>query len=364
MKILHVVESFSAGVLTSVCQLCNLQVQDGNEVYLAHSVRPQTPADFRNSLDHRIKIMRVNLVRQITPYKDLLGLLEIRRIIKQTEPDIVHLHSSKAGFIGRLTVFLMKKKPKVFYSPRGFSFLQSNINPLKRCLYLALERVGALFGGTIIASSYSEAKEARKLKAANIVVIENAVETSIIPVKHIRSTKNAHLKIGTLGRVCPQKNPVLFRTVIEQFNHRDNLQFVWIGGGRDENLLSGLKNLKLTGWLPRNEALTQLAELDIYIQTSLWEGMPISVIEAMVSGIPVIVSDAVGNRDVVVDGQTGFIAHNPEEMTCLIDLLARDSELRLSMGQRARQVALHRFSLARLKAEMDRLYLSFDGTKR
>lgn len=358
MKILHVVESFAAGVLTSVSQLCNLQAQDGNQVYLAHSVRPQTPANFKNGLDHRVEIIRVNLVRQIVPYRDLLGLLEIRRIIKQIEPDIIHLHSSKAGFLGRLAVFLMRKKPKVYYSPRGFSFLQLDINLLKRWLYFILERVGGLFGGTIIASSNSEAREAKKLKAARIVVIENAVDTRIIPVKQINPTLNSILQIGTLGRVCPQKNPAMFKAVTEQFMQRAELQFVWIGGGRDEINLSGLKNLKLTGWLPRNEALTLLAELDIYIQTSLWEGMPISVLEAMVSGIPVIVSDAVGNRDVVFDGETGFIANNLEEMTCFIDLLARDSELRLAMGQKARQVALERFSLARLKEEMDQLYSS------
>jgi glycosyltransferase involved in cell wall biosynthesis len=357
MKVLHIVESFAGGVLTSVSQLCNLQVNDGKEVILAHSVRPETPANFQDGLDHRVEIRRINLGRQIAPFQDLLGLLEIRKIIKQTDPDIIHLHSSKAGFIGRLAVFLGNKKPKVFYSPRGFAFLQINLSPLKRRLYFILERIGVAFDGTILACSASEAKEAARLKAKDVVVIENAVDTGIIPVKQIKPAKKALLKVGTLGRVCPQKNPGLFKTVAEQFLSQDDLQFVWIGGGQDDYKLSLVKNLKLTGWLPRKTALSLLAELDIYLQISLWEGMPLSVLEAMVSGIPAIVTDAVGNRDTVIHGETGFIAKTMNEVVYFIDLLARDTQFRLAIGHKARQVALQRFGLDRLKAEIDHLYL-------
>jgi len=360
MKIMHMVESFSAGVLTSVSQLCNLQAEDGHQVYIAHSLRPQTPANYQSGFDPRVILIRVSLVRQISPYRDLLGLIELSRLIKQVEPDIIHLHSSKAGFLGRLAVFLMKKKPKLFYSPRGFSFLQSNLNPLKRWFYYILEKMACLFGGTVIASSQSEAREAQKLKVSRLVVIENAVDTRTIPVKQLNTARKDILTIGTLGRVCPQKNPALFKAITEQFCERAELQFVWIGGGREELYFKDLKNVQLTGWLPRNEALTRLAQLDIYIQTSLWEGMPISVIEAMLAGIPVIVTDAVGNRDVVADGETGFIANNQAEMIRLIDLLARAGELRLTMGQKARQAALERFSLTRLKGEMDRIYSLLD----
>ncbi|HHX50779.1 MAG TPA: glycosyltransferase family 4 protein, partial [Clostridia bacterium] len=348
----------AAGVLTSVSQLCNLQAMDGNEVYLAHSMRPETPVNFRDRLDHRIKIIKVSLVRQIDPYKDFLGFLEVRKIIKEIEPDIIHLHSSKAGLLGRAAVFCgLPKKPKVFYSPRGFAFLQSDVGSVKRWLYFMLERIGSLLGGAIITCSKSEAGEAKKLKANNIHVIENAVNIHLIPVKKIKSVKDTQLNVGTSGRVCAQKNPALFKAIAERFLSKDKLQFIWIGGGGEDFNLGSAKNINLTGWLPRNRALTLLAELDIYVQTSLWEGMPISVIEAMVSGIPVVVTDVVGNRDAVAHGETGFITSSVEEMIYYIDLLAQDPELRLSMGQRARQVALKRFDLGRLKAEIDHLYL-------
>jgi glycosyltransferase involved in cell wall biosynthesis len=358
MKILHIVESFAAGVLTSVSQLCNFQAMDGNEVYLAHSIRPETPANFRDGLNHRVKIIPISLVRRIDPYKDFLGFLEVRKIIIQIEPDIIHLHSSKAGFLGRAAIcWGLKKKPKIFYSPRGFAFLQSDVGLVKRWLYFMLEKIGVLMGGAIITCSKSEAEEARKLKANSIYVIENAVDISVIPVKRIKSVEDAQLNVGTLGRVCTQKNPGLFKAIAERFIHHDKLQFVWIGGGEGDTDMGSLKNVNLTGWLPRNRALTLLAELDIYVQTSLWEGMPISVIEAMVSGIPVVATNVVGNRDTVVHGQTGFITNKLEEMIYYIDLLAQDTELRLSMGHRARQIALKRFGLGRLKAEIDGLYL-------
>ena len=133
MRVLHIVESFAGGVITSVTQLCNLQSKDGYEVYLAHSIRLGTPADYRRFLMPDITVIKLNLSRQINPWRDLRGLFQIGRMIKEISPDIIHLHSSKAGFLGRLAVFLgAGKGSKIFYSPRGFSFLQENNSKLQR----------------------------------------------------------------------------------------------------------------------------------------------------------------------------------------------------------------------------------------
>ena len=131
---------------------------------------------------------------------------------------------------------------------------------------------------------------------------------------------------------------------------------MWIGGGEDYCNLCELKNVMITGWLPRKEALQVLSQLDIYLQTSLWEGMPLSVIEAMLAGIPVIVRDAVGNRDVVEHGKTGFVASSPEEMLGFTQRLLIDSKLRLEMGKTAQTRARDRFCLGRLHREIKELY--------
>ncbi|WP_366924305.1 glycosyltransferase [Metallumcola ferriviriculae] len=351
------VESFAGGVLTSVSQLCNVQVFDQNDVFLAYSMRQETPSDFSAKLDPRIQTIRINLVRQIAPYRDLLGLFEMRKILKKVNPDILHLHSSKAGLIGRLANrMVLGKKIKVFYSPRGFGFLQLNVRSLKQLMYFYIEKFGTNLGGITVACSASEAKEASRLRKNNIIIIENAVDTDIIPKKDWSCEQTDVIKIGTVGRLCPQKNPQMFEQLVMNYVHRDNVAFCWIGGGNEGFKFQTQKNITLTGWLPREDALTYLSTLDIYIQTSLWEGMPLSVIEAMVSGIPAVVTDVVGNRDVIEHGRTGFIARNLKEMVDYVDLLTNDSKLRMEMGQWARDSALERFGLHRLRQDITQLY--------
>jgi glycosyltransferase involved in cell wall biosynthesis len=357
MRVLHIVESFAGGVFTSVTQLCNLQSKDGYEVYLAHSVRPGTPADYKCFLMPEITVIKLNLAREINPWRDLSGLFQIRRLINGISPDIIHLHSSKAGFLGRLAIFLgVGKGSKIFYSPRGFSFLQENYSEFKRLIYFFLEKLGASFGGTIVACSQGELLEAQKLKARNVVLLENAVDTDIVPVHSSENISQDTVTIGTLGRICPQKNPGLFKDLALAFACRKNLQFLWVGGGEGERELCKIPKLRVTGWLSRQDALERLQCLDIYVQTSLWEGMPISVIEAQVAGIPAVVTNVVGNRDIVIPGETGYIAENLSAMVYYIDLLSRERTLRVRMGECARRLSLERFSLERLQREVNQLY--------
>jgi len=108
----------------------------------------------------------------------------------------------------------------------------------------------------------------------------------------------------------------------------------------------------VTGWQERDKALDRLADLDVYVQTSLWEGMPIAVIEAQVAGIPAVVTDVVGNRDVVEDGVTGFVVANPREMYERVAQLSKDPDLRYKMGAEARRRARIRFSLDRMVGDL------------
>lgn len=95
---------------------------------------------------------------------------------------------------------------------------------------------------------------------------------------------------------------------------------------------------------------------NICVQTSLWEGMPITVIEAMVAGIPVVVTDVVGNRDVVAPGESGFVAQDEDELAYYVEKLVKNPVLRQEMGRCAREIAIKRFSLDRLIKELVEIY--------
>jgi glycosyltransferase involved in cell wall biosynthesis len=128
--------------------------------------------------------------------------------------------------------------------------------------------------------------------------------------------------------------------------HDSSTRFLWIGGNRDD-----LKDerdssaLTCSGWLTRSRALELVSGLDIYVQTSRWEGMPVALIEAQVAGIPAVVTDVVGNRDVVVHGVTGFVASTHEQMARYLADLRDDRQLREKMGNAARKLAIAKFSM-------------------
>jgi len=353
--VVHIVESFGGGVFASVTQTCNKLVSLGIEVHLVYSERDETPQPLSAFIDSRIKLHCIMMTRNINPIKDMAAFLALLRFFKGTCVDVIHLHSSKAGVLGRAAAYVCGLKNNVFYSPRGLSFLQMNVSPAKRTLYRWLEWMACRMGGTVIACSKGEYDETVKwLKPKNVVLVENAVDVGVVLPK--QQSNSQVIQVGTVGRIGVQKDPEAFMHLVRD-RHSPECEFVWVGGGDqvDAKKLESL-NVRVTGWLVRKEALEQLSLFDIYVQTSLWEGMPIAVIESMVAGIPAIVTDVVGNRDVIDHGETGFIASNAEDLKVYLDRLIKDSSLRKKMGDEARKRAISRFSLDRMIDELVSVY--------
>jgi glycosyltransferase involved in cell wall biosynthesis len=354
-KILHIVESFGGGVFTVVSQICNTLAEQGYEVHLAYSRRQETPDNLEGLIHKDVVLHEIHLTRNINFKEDFLGLIQVYRLFKAIHPDLVHLHSSKAGVLGRIAALFFKVK--TFYSPHGFSFLQKDAGKIKKALYIFIERICNKLGGVVVPCSPSEGEEARRtVGATRIKIVENAVDTSKIPLAS--SNKNGDIvQIGLVGRITLARNPEVFLRLAEAFRSRP-VKFVWIGGGDStyEERLSALPNVEVTGWLARDEALKKMTDLDIYLHPSLWEGMPLSVIEATVAGLPAIVTDVVGNRDIITHGKNGFIVKNDQEIVHYLDELINDSALRLKMGQYAREESLRRFGLARFKQDLFSLY--------
>jgi len=315
-KVLHVVESFGSGVFSFLVDLVN-STDNEFDITIAYGVRAETLENFKDYFSDRVSFIEVkNFTRSINPVKDLKALFEVKRIIKKVNPDIIHLHSSKAGFIGRFAA--NGKKVKMLYNPHGFSFLMKNSSKLKRILYWLLEKVGSSRKCTIVGCSQGEYEEALKL-SKNAICINNGInieklneETKEFKEKEIDFD---NLKICTSGRIGYQKNPKLFNRIAESF---PNLQFTWIGDGDLREELKS-QNIQITGWKTREEVLKILNENDIFILTSLWEGLPISLLEAMYLKKVCIVTDCIGNRDVIKDGENGFVAKDIDEFLLIIE---------------------------------------------
>lgn len=306
-KVLHIVEAFGGGVFTVLSDLIN-GLSNDYEIIIAYSLRPQTPMNFEKFFNENVKFIEVkNFTRSINPKQDIKALKEIKKLIKEEKPDIIHLHSSKAGILGRLAV--NGNKIKMFYNPHGFSFLKKDDSKLKRMVYWLIEKMTAMVNKkcTIVGCSKGEYEEAKKLNK-NSICINNGIDIDKLQKETENLTEKKidynNIKICTVGRISFQKNPQMFNEIAKSF---PDIEFTWIGDGELREMLTE-PNIRITGWKTREEVLQILNNNDIFLLTSLWEGLPISLLEAMYLKKVCIVSDVIGNRDVIIDGKNGLIA--------------------------------------------------------
>lgn len=344
-RILYVAEAMGGGVFTFLVGLCN-ELVDYYDIYVAYGIRTQTPDDFRKYFDERVHLIRVrNFERSIDPRHDLGAFVELRKIADKVKPDLIHLHSSKAGALGRWA-FDGKKLP-LFYTPHGYSFLMSNYNATKRLSYKMVEKLSAIRRCTTISCSEGEHKETLSLtKNARFVNNGINVEEMQRMMDSIGSCENDGFIVFTLGRICYQKNPGLFNEIAEKL---PDVQFVWIGDGELRDMITA-PNVEVTGWMNREEALRRSMASDVFVLTSLWEGLPMSLLESMYMEKLCLVNDVIGSRDVIQTGVNGYVCRNADEFVAAIRGILEDPEKAARMTAQARKDIIEKYN-TRVMAE-------------
>lgn len=285
------------------------------------------------------------LERAVNPLKDLCALLELWVFIRRRRIQLVHTHSSKAGIIGRMAAALAGVRC-VCHTVHGWSF-NDRQSAAGRFFRVAAEKM--VCGATrrfIVASRHDREKGiAYGLgSAADYAVIRYGIRRKDFGRGRAAGAQDETAPvIGTVACLKPQKAPQDFvrlaGLVCREF---PRARFVLAGDGilrRDIARLirrQGLDgNFVLAGW--RRDIPEFLAGLDIFCLTSLWEGLPIAVIEAMASSLPVVCTDTGGVRELVDDGANGFIVPpgDMEAMAAVIVRLIKDKGLREAMGRKA-----------------------------
>jgi glycosyltransferase involved in cell wall biosynthesis len=313
IKILFIVEAMGGGIFTYIVDLAN-ELCKTYDMYIAYGIRNQTPKDYMSYFNPSIHMIYIeSFTREINPGKDIKAFRDVRKVVAQVRPDIVHLHSSKAGVIGRMA--LNGEKVPLFYTPHGYSFLMQNYKPMKRKIFKTIETICAKRHCTTISCSPGEHEETLKLtKRAKYV--NNGINVSDLEklLKQVERKDHA-FTVFTLGRITYQKNPVLFNQIAEKL---PNVKFVWIGDGELRDQLNA-PNIQITGWLDRKQALSISVNADIFLLTSLWEGLPMSLLEAMYMKKLCVVSDVIGNHDVIHNGKNGFVCRTVDEFVNAIE---------------------------------------------
>lgn len=365
-RVMQVVECGGpGGTGNQVAAICNGLDKSRYEVNLVYATRAGTSSvDYEAIAAGAERFFYLpEMVREISPLADLRALWRLYQIFKTERPDVVHAHSSKAGFLARLAGWAAGIS-RIYYSPRGYSFLQTDRPILIRWSYRLLERFAAIFGD-VVAVSENEAVLAKKIGAPRVRLIRDAFlgDLEKFPSDRPRSQKK-EIVICASGRLSFARHPQAFVRLAQRLTDaRNRVRCVWIGSGELQPFMEemirdlGLAGrVEVTGWLPHDEALRRLAEADILAHYSRWDSIPNAVLEAMACGLPVVASDIPGNQSLVRDGENGFLVGSERELLEKTLKLIDAPELRVRMGANGREMIKVVYTKERLLNEISALY--------
>lgn len=344
LRVLHVLEATGGGTARHVSELI-VGLRGRVQSDLVYSLR--RGKGFESTLE-RVKqsgALCIELpMRRAPGPEDLIAVIHLRRMLARRRFDVIHLHSSKAGGIGRLAALGLGRP--ILYTPHGWSFLCGG---RRGQLYLSLER--ALIVGTthIVAVSESEARAAVEqvgLKPCSVDVVPNAA-----PLRGpLRIEPGPVLRLGALGRMVPQKDPlalVRFAGALRATGCAFRLEVGGVGplidATRQAIARSGLEEqVHVLGEITDTDAFYQ--RQDTVVSTSIYEGMPYTILDAMAWGLPTVAFAAPGVVDLIEHDQTGLLAQ-PGDVVALAKQARRLVEQglagRLGLAARARIGAEH-----------------------
>lgn len=307
-KVLHVTESLGGGILTILSRIVELQIPSSLSVAILYTDRIATPdiETLKSEYFHGAQVQCIESQSKISKYLKLF--FQLREILSSNQFDVIHLHSSIAGFLGRMALYWVKTSTKVFYSPHGFSFLNLEQSTFRRKIYFTLEQIASRANATTVATCKSEFELANTVNNnKRIALVQTGIPRDSIS-KTPRQLQDRKPRIAMIGRVCVQKNPREFNKVAEIL--MEEFEFIWIGDFDPDHEypdFSFSHNVKVTGWLSKVELSLVLESIDLLLFQSLWEGFALSIPLAQSRGIPVVTNSSPGNIDAVLDGKNGAI---------------------------------------------------------
>lgn len=314
-----------------------------------------------------------DLVRQISPVHDLLALLKLIRYLRKSRCKVLHTHSSKAGILGRLAGRIAGT-PVIIHTVHGWSF-HEYMSPWLRKTYIFLERWMADSCQALIAVSQKDIEKGLQAsigRPQQYHLIRSAIPMEQFDPAHydrqiIRQSlgiPDDAVVVGNIGRFSPQKNPLDWVRVASLIAAREEKAFfLLVGDGPmraevEEHLdQTGIrKRTILTGL--RRDIPQLLAAMDIFLITSLWEGLPRVIPQAMAMGLPVLANSADGVQEIIQNGENGYLfqAGEIEQMAEVCVQLMHDPDQRMDLGQRGRESVLQAFDLQRMIEQITALY--------
>lgn len=317
-----------------------------------------TPAD-PSPAESRAGGLKISLVpalrRAINPIHDATAYLAIKRRLREFQPDVVHTHSAKAGILGRLAAW-QQRVPAIVHTVHGAPFHPYQ-NRLVRRFYRDCEKIAASRCHKLI--SVADAMTELMVEAAvaprdkfTTIYSGMEVEPFLAADEHRREIRGRFdfedddMVVGKIARLFPLKgHEYLIAAAGEVVRENPRVKFLLVGDGILRGKLAadiaarGLsQHFRFAGLVPPDQVPAMLGAMDMLVHSSLREGLARTLPQALIAGRPVISYDIDGAREVVIDGETGFLLppRSIEPLAAAIVRLADDSEMRRRLGEQGR----------------------------
>lgn len=363
MKILYCITSASwGGAQLHVLELCADQLKRGNEVIFIVGNEGSLLDKVKKLKGLKI-IFLPSLVREINPINDMKAIIELRKIIKKESPDIIHLHSSKAGVVGRIAAIGLRKRVKVIFTVHGWAFTDGVSSTLKKHLYRKIEKSVARFTDLFICVSNYDAKIGKRdgvlNNKSNVVVIHNG---SPLPQQNaVNYSIHSPIRLVMIARFSHQKDQKTLINAVAKLPKSD-YRLTFVGDGETLNtnkkIVSNLnlnKNIKFVGF--KDDVSKELIENDVYILSTHYEGLPISIIEAMSYGLPILATDVGGNSEMVINNINGFLFSSEEQLVDKLKYIIKNKNLIKKWGQESFNIFTREYSLSNCLNKINDAYL-------
>jgi len=376
IKVVLVLEATEGGTRRHLLDLVEGLPAERFELVPAVSLRPG--GEFQGDLERlRARGVRVEVIpmrRRPAPLADLVSLRRLVKFFGRERPDAVHTHGSKGGFLGRLAARLARV-PRVYHTPHVYPFQWAR--GAGRGVYLAAERLLWPLADRVVAVGPGQARVALEAKVARrerLVVIPNGVDAARFArlaapenraaVRRELGLADDDLAVGMVARLAPQKGCGHFIRAARLVAERaPRARFLLIGAGPLLPYLGALAadlgigdRVLFLGHRPDADRL--YAALDLFVLSSLWEGLPYAVLEAQASSLAVVASRIPGCAELVADDRTGYLVElrDEEQIAARMLHLLTDPARRAEMGRAARERVEREFRLDRFLELHAQLY--------
>jgi glycosyltransferase involved in cell wall biosynthesis len=356
MRVLHVIARLNVGgTARYITRLAEELPKQKIETFIATGFVQGSEQEDPSA--NNLKVIRIPaLGRQFNPIKDHFAFKQLLAVIKEVKPDVLHTHTFKAGYIGRIKTREINaaagKQVKFVHTFHGHLFDDPEFSGIKSSIITSLERRFAKRTDAIITVGAQVGKELLERNIGKPKQFTN-IPPGVEPLKLPKAKPRTKVTIGWIARVTGVKNPMRALEIAKLF---PGTQFLIAGGG---DLLEQVKaqaprNTKVLGW---TDAAKLFAASDIILSTSENEGMPIALIEAQLASKPVVATNVGGVAEVILNNESGFLTKkNTAELAKALEKLIESKTLRTAQGKVAKAHATKAFSVEKMISAHVSLY--------